>query len=77
MEAGRIDILAEDREGSLVVIELKSAEAPESAVAQVPSYVGSLQEVESGRPVRATLIARSVPTRVRLAARAAGIALMT
>jgi Endonuclease NucS len=73
VEAGFIDILAEDDQGQLVVIELKSAEAPESAVTQVLSYIGSLQLSEPSRRVRGVLIARDFSTRVRLAARAAGI----
>lgn len=52
VEAGFIDILAEDEEGSLVVIELKSGEAPEGAVTQVLSYIGSLQAIEGDRRVR-------------------------
>jgi Endonuclease NucS len=76
VEAGFIDILAEDDRGALVVIELKSGEAPESAVTQVLSYIGSLQAEDEPRPVRGILIARNFPTRVRLAARAAGIQLV-
>lgn len=76
VQAGFIDILAEDDQGSLVVIELKSGEAPESAITQVLSYIGSLQTEEASRPVRGMLIARSFSTRVRLAARAASIRLI-
>lgn len=75
VEAGFIDILAEDKEGSLVVIELKSGEAPGDSVTQVLSYIGSLS-TESDQPVRGVLVAREFPTRVRLAARAAGIELV-
>jgi hypothetical protein len=77
VEGGFIDILAEDGDGALVVIELKAGEAPDSVVAQVLSYVASLQATESGRRVRALLVAREFPTRVRLAARAAGIQLVS
>jgi RecB family endonuclease NucS len=75
VESGFIDILAEDDEGSLVVIELKSGEAPESAMAQILSYIGALQ-TEERRPVRGVLIAHEFSTRMRLAARAAGVTLM-
>jgi len=75
VESGFIDILAEDAKGSLVVIELKSGEAPESAMAQILSYVGALQAEET-RPVRAVLIAHEFSTRMRLAARAAGVTLI-
>lgn len=76
VEAGFIDVLAEDDQKSLVVIELKSGKAPENAITQVLSYIGSLQIEEDSRPVRGILIARDFPTRVRLAARAAGIQLV-
>ena len=72
VEAGFIDILAEDQAGTLVVIELKAPEAPDSAVTQVLSYIGSLQ-AETDQPVRGVLVARDFSPRVRLAARAAGI----
>jgi len=75
VEAGFIDILAEDDQGTLVVIELKPNEAPESAVTQILSYIGSLQ-AESDQDVRGILVAREFSTRVRLAARAAGIQLV-
>jgi len=75
VESGFIDILAEDQDGSLVVIELKSGEAPDSAITQVLSYVGSLQ-ADAAKPVRGVLIAREFSPRVRLAARAAGIQLV-
>jgi RecB family endonuclease NucS len=59
-----------------VVIELKSGEAPETAITQVLSYIGSLQDEDASCPVRGMLIARSFSTRVRLAARAAGVQLV-
>jgi hypothetical protein len=77
VEAGFVDILAEDDEGRLVVIELKSGEAPDSAVTQLLSYIGSLQLSEPSRSVRGVLIARDFSTRVRLAAHAAEIELVS
>jgi RecB family endonuclease NucS len=77
VESGFIDILAEDPGGALVVIELKAGEAPDSVIAQVLSYVASLQATERDRQIRALLVAREFPVRVRLAARAAGIRLIT
>lgn len=74
--SGFIDILAEDDQGSLVVIELKPGKAPESAVTQVLSYIGSLQAEEESRPVRGILIARDFTTHTRFAARAAKIELV-
>jgi DNA-binding NarL/FixJ family response regulator len=76
VEAGLIDILAEDQEGARVVIELKSGEAPETAITQLLAYIGSLQVEDASRPVRGMLIARSFSTRVRLAARAAEVQLV-
>lgn len=75
VETGFIDILADDGK-SLVVIELKSGEAPDSAVTQTLAYVGGLQ-AEEDRPIRGVLIAREFPIRVRLAAKAAGIDLVS
>ena len=75
--AGFIDILAEDGVGRLVVMELKAGDAPDSAITQLLAYIGSLQEEEPDREVRGMLVARGFPKRVRLAARAAGIELLT
>lgn len=75
VRSGFIDILAEDRNGCLVAIELKSGEAPDQAITQLLSYIGSLKE-ESDRDVRGILIAREFSDRVRLAAKAAGIRLV-
>lgn len=75
VEAGFIDILVEDQNGTLVVIELKSGEAPDSAITQLLSYVGPLRE-ETSQTVRGMLVAREFPARVRYAARAAGIRLV-
>lgn len=76
VEAGRIDILAEDDAGARVVIELKSGDAPDAAIAQLLSYIGSLQAEDDSRPVRGMLIARSFSKRMMLAAQAAGIQLV-
>src|SRR3954468_3239767 len=75
VEAGLNDVLAEDQEGTRVVIELKSGEAPEAAITQLLSYVGSLQAEDNSRAARGMLIAQSFSPRVKLAARAAGIEL--
>lgn len=75
VSAGFIDILAEDQNGSLVAIELKSGEAPDSTITQLLSYIGSLQE-ETNQQARGILVAREFSQRVRYAARAAGIQLV-
>jgi RecB family endonuclease NucS len=75
VEGGRVDILAADDQGR-VVVELKAGAAPESAITQVLSYIGSLQSDDDPRPVRGMLIAGDFSPRVKLAARAAGIQLV-
>jgi hypothetical protein len=65
---GRIDILAEDGQGRLVVIELKVGICPTGALEQAQGYAEAI-EAREGRPVRAIVIARSFPDRVRAAAR--------
>jgi endonuclease len=65
--SGRIDILAEDAQG-LVVIELKAVTAPRDAVAQVLAYMGDLAETDP-RPVRGILVAPDFDPRASAAAR--------
>ena len=66
--AGRIDITAEDDTGQLVVIELKAGTAQSDAIAQVLSYMGSIDA--EGRPVRGILVAHDFHERVVHAAKA-------
>lgn len=66
--SGRIDILARDSLGALVVIELKAVKAPRDAVAQLLAYMGDLQE-EMGGDVRGVLIAPDFDPRALSAAR--------
>ena len=67
-EAGRVDIVAEDDQGHLVVIELKAATAQPEASTQILAYMTAVRE-ETGRPVRALIVARDFPGKVLLAAR--------
>ncbi len=69
VEAGRIDIIAQDSDGNLVIIELKAGIAPLPAIAQLLSYMGS-DEVAPDRPVRGILIANAFHPRLVIAARA-------
>lgn len=67
-EAGRIDILARDGQGTAVVIELKAWTAPPESVAQILGYMGTFQE--KGQSVRGILVAGDFHDRVKRAARA-------
>lgn len=66
--SGRIDILARDQAGAVVVIELKAVKAPRDAVAQVLAYMGDIQ-AEMGGSVRGILVAPSFDTRAVSASR--------
>ena len=66
--SGRIDIVASDREGNIVVIELKAVRAPRDAVAQVAAYMGDVQ-VERGGRVRGYLVAPDFDPKAIAAAR--------
>lgn len=66
--SGRIDITARDRDGTIVVIELKAGVADREAIGQVLGYMGDL--MEGPAPVRGILIAREFAPRAVSAARA-------
>lgn len=68
-EVGRIDILAEDKQGSRVVIEVKVGEAKDSAVGQIARYLGWYAKSD-GKPSRGMLVAAEFPQGVRYAASA-------
>jgi RecB family endonuclease NucS len=68
-DAGRIDITAQDKNGTIVIIELKAGTAQPESVAQILSYMGVVSESEN-RPVRGILVAGEFPSRVVFAARA-------
>ena len=69
VKAGRIDITASDREGNLVVIELKTEMARQDSIGQVMAYIGSLKN-EEHRPVRGILVAGHFHPNTVLAAQA-------
>jgi endonuclease len=66
-EAGRIDLLATDANSHLVVVELKSGNAKDSALGQLLGYMGCLSASESN--VRGILVASNFDSRVIFAAR--------
>jgi hypothetical protein len=68
VSSGRVDILARDAAGILVVIELKAVKAPRDAVAQVLAYMGDLHTEAQGR-VRGILIAPDFDQKAVAAAR--------
>ena len=65
--SGRIDITAEDRNGELVVIELKAGRAQPDSLTQLLAYMAALGQ-EEGRSVRGILVAADFHQRVVLAA---------
>jgi len=75
--SGRIDILAQDRSGAQVVIELKAVRAGREAIAQILSYMGDIQE-QGASAVRGILVAPEFDDRALSAARMArGLFLVT
>ena len=44
VESGRIDILAQDKDGTFVVIELKAGQAKDQALTQLLAYMGDIGE---------------------------------
>ena len=69
VQAGRIDISAEDSDGCLVVIELKAGTAELSSIGQLLSYMGSVND-NPGRPIRGILVAQDFDPRLVMAAKA-------
>ena len=69
VEAGRIDITAEDTDGNLVAIELKVGTAGPEAIAQLLAYMGTVDN-PARRKVRGILVANEFSPRVVQAAQA-------
>ena len=66
-EAGKIDILAKDREDRLVVVELKASKASYGVLGQILSYMASIKsEIGAGR-VRGIIVAEDFDKKLRLA----------
>jgi hypothetical protein len=76
-EVGRLDLLARDREGRTVIIELKAGEAKDSSIGQIARYIGWYGQKE-GKSPRAILVASGFSEPVRWAAKAIpGLQLLT
>jgi hypothetical protein len=69
VSSGRIDILAEDHEGSSVVIELKVGHADRDAVGQTLSYMDDVTDNTKMRTTRGIIIAGDFTSRAISAAR--------
>jgi RecB family endonuclease NucS len=67
-EIGRIDILAVDVKGTLVVIELKVDQAPDAVCGQLMRYMGWVKRrLAGGKPIRGIIIGQSISDRIRYA----------
>jgi len=68
-EAGRIDIVAEDNDGNLVVVELKAGPANSGVITQVLAYMSSIADSDR-RSVRGIIVAGGFSDRIVRAAKA-------
>ena len=67
--SGRIDIMARDQSGAIVVVELKARRADRDAIGQLLSYMGDVMESEN--TVRGIIVAEEFTPQAKAAARAA------
>lgn len=70
IDVGRIDLLAKDKDGTIVVIELKAGKAKDNALGQLLGYMGCLSASRDQQNIRGILVASSFDTRVVYAAKA-------
>lgn len=76
VDGGRIDLLALDRGGVPVVIELKLSKGRNAAVGQILYYMGWVDEHLKKGPSRGIIVAREIPKDLQLAVRrASGVSL--
>lgn len=70
-DAGRIDILAEDKAKNIVVIELKAGKAKDSAFGQLLGYMGCISTSNEfkNKKIRGIIVASNFEQRVIYAAR--------
>jgi endonuclease NucS-like protein len=65
---GRIDILAEDEDGGLVVLELKVGQSPDKAAGQILRYKNWVHlNMASGQRTRGIIIARHISDKLKYA----------
>lgn len=67
-DAGRIDLLANDNEGKMVVIELKAGKAKDAALGQLLGYIGCMGSEKKIEGIRGILVAADFDQRVIYAA---------
>lgn len=71
-EVGRLDLLCEDKEGNLVVVELKKMKAGPSIIDQIQRYMGWIMEhkTKDGQKVRGIIIVGKKDTSLEYAVKA-------
>lgn len=67
---GRIDILAKDRHGNSVIIEVKGTRADDAVLTQLLDYISSYEETTKDENVRGIIVAQSFTKRLIRASRA-------
>jgi len=68
---GRIDILAIDDTGALIIFELKRARSPDHAIGQLARYMGwAKQTIGKGQSVRGVIVAKTIGENLRYAVNA-------
>jgi endonuclease len=70
VDSGFIDITCVDnRDGSIVIVELKADKADSRAIGQILGYMGDISLEEEGKPIRGILVAHDFDKRAKAAAR--------
>lgn len=68
IDMGRIDILAVDKNGGLLVVELKVERGPDEVCGQIMRYVSWVKRhIAAEKPVRGLIVARHISDRIRYA----------
>lgn len=64
VDSGRIDVLAEDSQGNIVIIELKAGQARDRVLAQTLAYMSDITETYGDAETRGIIIAHSFSDRL-------------